>query len=104
MIKRSESYERAKGSNEMSDYLLESTHTPEECLRELDTIVQEDPKVLDRFEFGCMSGEHRGVAIVQAEDEKRALGLLPASVRSRTRAIPLTRFTPEDIRKAHEPH
>ena len=86
----------------MSDYLIESTHTPEECLRELDSIVREDPKVLDRFEFGCLSGEHRGVAIVQAEDETRALGLVPASARARTRVIPLTRFTPEQIRMAHE--
>jgi len=86
----------------MSDYLIESTHTPEECLRELDTIVQEDPKVLDKFEWGRLSGEHRGFAIVQAEDETRALGLVPASVRGRTRAIPVTRFTPEQIRMAHE--
>jgi hypothetical protein len=93
-----------KGSSEMSDYLVESTHTPEECLTELDTIVREDPKVLDRFEWGCLSGEHRGVAIVQAEDETRALGLVPASVRGRTRVIPLTRFTPEQIRMAHEEH
>jgi hypothetical protein len=93
-----------KGSSEMSDYLIESTHTPEECLTELDTIVREDPKVLDRFEFGCLSGEHRGVAIVQAENETRALGLVPATIRSRTRVIPLTRFTPERIRMAHEQH
>ena len=88
----------------MSDYLIESTHTPEECLTELDTIVREDPKVLDRFEFGCLSGEHRGVAIVQAENETRALGLVPSTIRSRTRVIPLTRFTPEQIRMAHEQH
>jgi hypothetical protein len=93
-----------KGSSEMADYLIESTHTPEECLTELDTIVREDPKVLDRFEFGCLSGEHRGVAIVQAENETRALGLVPATIRSRTRVIPLTRFTPERIRMAHEQH
>jgi len=88
----------------MSDYLLESTHTPEECLREMDSIVREDPKVFDRLEFGCLSGEHRGVAIVQAENETRALGLVPATIRSRTRVIPLTRFTPEQIRMAHEQH
>jgi len=88
----------------MSDYLIESRHTPEECLSVMDNIVQDDPKVFETFEFGCMAGEHRGVAIVQAEDETRALGLVPTSIRSRTRAIPLTRFTPEAIRKAHEPH
>jgi len=88
----------------MSDYLIESIHTPEECLMELDTIVREDPKVLDKLEFGCLSGEHRGVAIVQAEDEKRALGLLPAAIRSRARVTPLTKFTPEQIRMAHEQH
>jgi hypothetical protein len=88
----------------MSDYLLESTHTPEECLREMDSIVREDPKVLNTLEFGCLSGQHRAVAIVQAENEERALGLLPAALRSRTKVTPLSRFTPEDIRKAHESH
>ena len=86
----------------MSDYLIESTHTPEECQQDLDMILEEDPTVLDRFEWGCISGEHLGVAIVQAEDEERALGFVPASVRSRTRAIPVSRFTPDDIRRAHE--
>lgn len=88
----------------MSDYLVESVHTPEECLRELDSIVNEDPKVFDTLEFGCMSGEHRAVAIVQAEDETRALGLLPAAIRSRAKVTPLSKFTPEQIRMAHEGH
>ena len=88
----------------MSDYLIESTHTPEECLREMDSIVSENPQVFDKLEFGCLSGEHRGVAIVQAEDEQRALGFLPASLRSRTKVTLLSRFTPEDIRRAHESH
>lgn len=86
----------------MSDYVIESTHTPEECLRELDTIVAEDPKALDRFEWGCLSGEHRGWAIVQAENETRARDLVPASARGRTRVFPVSRFTPEQIRMAHE--
>ncbi len=88
----------------MSDYLIESTHTPEECLLEMDTIIKEDPKVFDTLEFGCLSGEHRAVAIVQADSESSALGFVPASRRSRTKVTPLTKFTPEDIRKAHEQH
>ncbi len=88
----------------MSDYLIESTHTPEECLLELDTIVQQDPQVFDTLEFGCLAGDHRAVAIVKAESESQALGFVPASRRNRTKVTPLTRFTPEDIRKAHEQH
>jgi hypothetical protein len=88
----------------MSDYLIESTHTPEECLLELDTIVKEDPRVFDTLEFACLSGDHRAVAIVQADSESSALGFVPASRRSRAKATPLTKFTPEDIRKAHEQH
>jgi hypothetical protein len=88
----------------MSDYFIESSHTPEECLAELNTIGWQDPRALDTLEWGCLSGEHRGVAIVQAEDESRALGLVPASLRSRTRVTRVTKFTPEQIRKAHEEH
>jgi len=71
---------------------------------EMDQIVREDPEVFDLVEFTCLSGDHRAVAIVQAESEERALGLLPASRRSRSKATLLSRFTPEDIRKAHEEH
>ncbi len=88
----------------MSDYLIESTHTPEECLNEMDSIVKDNPKVLDTLEFGCLSGQHRAVAIVKAESEDRALGFLPASIRARSKVTRLSRFTPEDIRKAHESH
>jgi RNase adaptor protein for sRNA GlmZ degradation len=88
----------------MSDYLIESVHTSEECLAELDTIVREDPKVFDTLEFGCMSGEHRAVAIVRAEDERRALGLLPAAIRSRAKVTQLSKFTPQQVRMFHEQH
>jgi len=41
---------------------------------------------------------------VKAESESQALGFVPASRRSRAKVTPLTKFTPEDIRKAHEAH
>jgi len=55
------------GGKIMAKYLIESPHTEEECLQALDETLEKGTDLLAKFDWGCMSGEHTGWAVVDAE-------------------------------------
>ncbi len=82
-------------------YLLETPHTKEECLRELDGLLAKGPDVLDKFYWGCTKGDHTGYALVDAKNESDAKNLIPDFLREKARIIELSKFTPEQIKSFH---
>lgn len=86
----------------MSKYLIESPHTKEQCLQALDDTLAKGPGVLAKYEFGCMAGDHRGWAIVDADNVNAVRNLIPDTLRSKSRIVPLTEFTPDQIRSFHQ--
>ena len=82
-------------------YLIMSPHTKESCLADLDAVLAETPQLLDSIEWGCMSGDHTGYLIVQAESEDAARQMLPTSLRKDAKIIPLNKFTADQIRSFH---
>jgi hypothetical protein len=82
-------------------YLVESPHTKEECLKELDGIAAKGSDVLGKFSWACMSGEHTGYAILEAKDEAEARSVVPEGVRGRARVHPVETFTPKDVERFH---
>lgn len=82
-------------------YLLETPHTKEECLRELDEILAEGKNVLGRFYWGCAKGDHTGYAIIDAKSETEAAGVVPGFIRNKAKVVELAQFTPEQIRSFH---
>ena len=87
-----------------SEYLVVSPHTSEECMDVLDEVVALGSDILSRYDWGCMSGDHSAYIRVQANSEAEALKVVPKSVRAKARAVKLVKFTPEQIRAAHESH
>lgn len=86
----------------MSQYLIESEHTKEECIRALDEITESDPQLLEKFEFGCMAGDHTGWATVEAGSEEEARKKVPDFLQSKTRVVEVSKFTPEQVRSFHQ--
>jgi hypothetical protein len=86
----------------MPQFLIETPHTKQECLKALDETLAKGPDVLDRFEYGCMSGDHRGWATVAAPSAEQARELVPSFLRSKARVIEVGKFTPEQIRSYHQ--
>jgi len=85
----------------MERYLVESPHTPEECLRALDEILAKGPGVLADYEWGCMAGDHTGYAIVGARSASEVKDNIPSFLRGKARVVQLNKFTPEQIREFH---
>ncbi len=82
-------------------YLVESPHTKEECLRELDVLAAKGNDVLMKFSWSCMAGEHTGYAILEAESEAAALKVVPEVVRAKARVHPVATFTTRDVEQFH---
>ena len=86
----------------MARYLIESPHTPEECMKVLDAILMMGTGLLDKFDFGCQVGEHTVWAVVEAGSESAARNMVPAFVRNKARIVEVSKFTPQQIRGAHK--
>ena len=86
----------------MSKYLIESPNTEEECLKALDQIIEKDPNMLDKYEFGCMSGDHTGYATVEASSEQEACQMVPTFLQDKAKVVELTKFTQEQVRSFHQ--
>lgn len=86
----------------MARYLIESPHTKEECLRALDEVLAKGPDVLARYDFGCMAGDHTGWATVEAQSDAAAGEFVPGFLRGKARIVMVGKYTPEQIRAAHQ--
>lgn len=85
----------------MSKYLVETHHTKEECLRELDAFSGK-PEVLEKFNWACASGDHTGYGVIEASSEKEARDVVPEFVRAKAEVIPVAKMTPDTIRSLHK--
>ncbi len=83
----------------MDTYLIESPHELKDCTRMLQQL--RSMGYLHNFDWGCKDGEHCGWAIIEAENAKQALLVVPSFDRHMAKAVKLTKFSPEDVRGTH---
>ncbi len=86
----------------MSDFIIESPHTKEECLRNLEETLASGPEVLAKYEYGCGKGDHTGYALVNVETEREARLLVPEFLRKKAKVVEVAPYTPEEIRSLHK--
>jgi hypothetical protein len=84
----------------MNRYLIESTHTPEDCHHVVEQFIYHGH--IYNFEWGCESGVHASWAILESENESQALLSVPPHLRSKARAVRLNKFTPVEVQQAHD--
>ncbi len=83
----------------MPSFLIQSPHSPEECLKTLDHVLAAG--YLTHFQWACPSGDHTGYLILQAENKADAILAVPTFVRGKARVIELTQFSPEQVKAMH---
>ena len=86
----------------MARFLIETRHTPRECLWAAHQQTDNYTEFVTRFAWGCKDGEHSGWAIVEAADKFAAQALVPRPLHPKTRIVELNGFTPEEGRAFHE--
>jgi hypothetical protein len=79
----------------MTHFLIESPHTEKDCAM----IVKETMAIgyLTHFYWGCKKDDHRGWAIIEAENEKEALLSVPSLLRGKSKAIQIVQFNPKEV-------
>lgn len=85
----------------MARFMITSPHTKEECVRALEETLAEGEDVLEKFEFGCKSGDHTAYGVFEAANENSARRFVPGFLRPKARFVEVVRFSPEQIRAIH---
>ena len=83
----------------MERFLIISPHTEKDCADALRQFLYIG--YITHFDWGCASGEHTGYAIIEANDSKEAIMVVPPSHRPNVKAIRLNKFSPEQIKEMH---
>lgn len=84
-------------------FMVEVPHVndKEACLKALDEAKAQGPEYLSKFSWGCMSGNHTGYAMFDAESESEVKNLIPKSLRDKAKVMPVDKFTPDQIASMH---
>jgi len=85
----------------MKRFLVETPHKAEDCLRVLDEELAKGPEVLEKFEYGCMAGDHTGYAIVDARTRADAEQIVPSFLLGSAKIVEVGKYTPAMIRSFH---
>ncbi len=86
----------------MAKFMVEVPHSKEECLKMLDEMMENKPKQLDKFYWGCSTGNHTGWAFMDADTENEVRNMLPSTMRDEVRITKVDLFTPKQIKAFHE--
>lgn len=89
-------------SKSKSKYMVVVSHTPEQCLTQLDEISAKGADLLNKFEWGCKSNYHTGYALIESENEATIKNMLPKGIQKNIRIVKVNRFTQEDLAAIHK--
>ncbi len=92
--------EQAAGGGK-GTYLVTVTHTPEECLAKMDEVAK-NKKLLDKAEWGCMSGDHTMYLRTEASSPEDAVKQVSEADRANAKAVKMAKLTAAQIKKFHE--
>jgi hypothetical protein len=89
-------------STKTSVYYVQTSHTPEQCLKSLDDMKGKGDAFLSKFEFGCMSGDHTAYAFLTGKSEADVRQMLPKDAQATAKIQKVDKFTPDQIEKLHK--
>ena len=90
----------AIADGKQKQFVVIAPHSAEQCLAALDGLVAE--KKLEKWEFGCMDGDHTGYLVTHAASKDEALTSVPKEQRAQARAVQLNKFSAEQVKSFHQ--
>jgi len=91
--------EKAKGK---SKFMVVVSHTPEQCLSQLDEINAKGADLLNKFDWGCKAGDHTGYAQIESENATAVKNMLPMDVQSSAKIVKVNKFSPAELETIHK--
>ena len=74
----------------MPRYLVVSPHLHEECTKAFNEVITAG--YTTHFDWGCTDGDHTGWVILEADNSKEALMVVPSFLRGKARAVKLSKI------------
>ncbi|MGB9588526.1 MAG: hypothetical protein ACPL7O_10145 [Armatimonadota bacterium] len=79
----------------MSRFVIEVIHDPDECVKALREFETYPEDLLDEVYWSCVSGDHTGRIMVEAESLQQAWSMVPDSLRDRVAIREAEQIIPE---------
>jgi hypothetical protein len=83
----------------MERFLIEVPHGEDKasCMRAIEVFLRSGSHFVTHADWGCMDGDHKAWMLVEVEDKKSAMMILPTAYRRNAKITKLHRFTREEI-------
>ena len=91
-----------KPSVKLNTYFVQTTHTPEQCLNNLDEMKTKGDAFLSKFEYGCNSGNHTGYAFLEGTSEENIRLMLPKEAQANAKILKVDKYTLAQIEQIHK--
>lgn len=90
----------------MEKYLVEVTHSDDkvECLRTIQIFLSSGSHFLTHADWGCLDGEHKAWFVIDVENKKEALQIVPSYYKKNTKIVKLSRFNLQEIENLLQHH
>jgi hypothetical protein len=88
----------------MARYVIQSAHTPADCLATLDAALAQGRDMLAQYDFACAAGDHSNhtcFVTLEAPDEAAARRLVAGPLANKATVIEVGKFTESQIRSFH---
>ncbi|HUV04697.1 MAG TPA: hypothetical protein VMX94_06275 [Armatimonadota bacterium] len=86
----------------MPQYVIELSDSPSECAEALDDVEPRSEDLLDGTYWSCVSRDHTGRVIVEAESESKAIEMVLPALRGKVRIMEVQAVIP-DLAQSFDP-
>ena len=86
----------------MERFLIEVPHGEDKssCRQAIQVFLSSGSHFVTNAEWGCTDGDHKAWLMVETENKKEALRILPAAFQRNAKIIKLLKFTRQDIEQS----
>lgn len=78
--------------NNKKYFIVESRHNKDECLRALQETMKNGTEIFEKFNWGCVTGDHIGWARIEAQNADEAKKITPEFIREKVKVKRLLEF------------
>jgi hypothetical protein len=86
----------------MEKFLIEVPHGEDKssCRQAVQVFLSSGSHFVTNAEWGCTDGDHKAWLMVETENKKEAMRILPAAYQQNAKIIKLHKFTRQDIEQS----
>jgi hypothetical protein len=91
---------------EMARFFIEVPHEaePGACIRAVKAFLNTGSHFLANADWGCYDGDHRAWIILELENKREALSVVPPGFKENAKIVQLNKFTLQDLEKMTKHH